>query len=65
MFLFLSPSLRAPHYGLRVSLVLSEIQKERGLYRDLTQLYIKMTAEVSHFTMQNPLQAFYSVNHSL
>lgn len=48
--LFLSlpslPPLRAPHYGLRVSLVLSEIQKERGLYRDLTQLYIKMTAEV-------------------
>ena len=33
------------HFGLRASFLLGEILKERGLYRELTQLFIKMTSE--------------------
>ena len=36
---------RAVHFGLRASFLLGEILKERGLYRELTQLFIKMTSE--------------------
>ena len=33
------------HFGLRASFLLGEILKERGHYRELTQLFIKMTSE--------------------
>ena len=39
---------RQGQFSLRASLFLSEILKERGMFRELTQLFIKMTAEVCH-----------------
>ena len=39
------PFHRAPYYGTLASLLLIDI-KERGLYKELTQLCIRMTAEV-------------------
>lgn len=36
---------RSVHFGLRASLLLAEVLRERGLYRELTQLFIKMTSE--------------------
>ena len=46
-YIFHSFSLsRAPFYAIRASLVLVDVLKERGLYKELAQLFIRMTAEV-------------------
>lgn len=42
----LLPCGRAPVSALRCSILLCEVLKERGLYRELTQIFIKMTSEV-------------------
>ncbi len=37
---------RAPYHGVRASMILIAIYLEKGMYKDLTQHCIRMTAEV-------------------